>query len=111
MTVYVDDSHIPARVGRLNARWSHLFADTQDELHAFAASIGLKRSWFQPGKPRPDGTPSHLWHYDVTDSKREQAIHAGAQPVTWREAAEIMRRRRSGSTPDTPEAYRGDPAG
>lgn len=98
MTVYVDDSHIPARVGRLTAKWSHLFADTQDELHAFAASIGLKRSWFQAGKPRPDGTPSDLWHYDVTDSKREQAIAAGAKAVTWRESVQIMRERRERSS-------------
>lgn len=37
MTVYVDDFLIPARLGCLNARWSHLFADTEEELHAFAA--------------------------------------------------------------------------
>jgi len=51
MAVYVDDARIPARVGPISARWSHLFADSQDELHAFAAGIGLKQSWFQPGKP------------------------------------------------------------
>jgi hypothetical protein len=93
VTVYVDDSLIPAKVGRFTSRWSHLFADTQDELHAFAASIGLKRSWFQPGKAF-GGKPSHLWHYDVTEPKRQQAIKAGAKSVTWREAAEIMRARR-----------------
>ena len=49
MAVYVDDARIPARVGRIRARWSHLFADSQDELHAFAQTIGLKRAWFQPG--------------------------------------------------------------
>ncbi|WP_375539284.1 DUF4031 domain-containing protein [Mycolicibacterium sp. CBMA 335] len=40
MTVYVDDMRMPARVGRIEARWSHLIADTDVELHAFAASIG-----------------------------------------------------------------------
>lgn len=103
MTVYVDDSRIPAKVGRITARWSHLFADTQDELHAFAASIGLKRSWFQPGRPGPGGKPSDLWHYDVTESKREQAIAAGAQPITWRESVQVIKRRREltepGATP------------
>ena len=94
LTVYVDDSCIPAKVGRHDARWSHLFADTQEELHEFAASIGLRRSWFQPGRPQPDGTPSHLWHYDVTGRKRHQAIEAGAVPVTWRQAAEMMTARR-----------------
>ena len=73
MAVYVDDARIPARVGRIRARWSHLYADSQDELHAFAASIGLKRAWFQPGKPI-GGKPSRLWHYDVTDAMRARAI-------------------------------------
>lgn len=46
MTVYVDDMPIPAR-------WSHLMADTDEELHRFAASIGLRRSWAQyPGNLR-----------------------------------------------------------
>lgn len=44
MTVYVDDMRVPARVGRINARWSHLMADTDEELHEFAARLGLRRS-------------------------------------------------------------------
>ncbi len=92
MAVYVDDVRIPARVGRISARWSHLFADSQEELHAFAAGIGLKRSWFQPGKPL-GGKPSRHWHYDVTESKRQQAIRAGARPVNFREYREIVDRR------------------
>lgn len=80
MTVYVDNARIPARVGRIRARWSHLFADTQEELHAFALSIGLKRTWFQPGRP-VNGRPSRHWHYDVTESKRQAAIAAGAKPL------------------------------
>ena len=50
MTVYVDDYRVPATVGRIRARWSHLFvpAGTDlEELHQFAESIGLRRSWFQ----------------------------------------------------------------
>jgi hypothetical protein len=58
----------------LSARWSHLTADDKDELHTFAARLGLQRSWFQD-KPRG------LWHYDVPDSKRQQAIALGAVPT------------------------------
>jgi Protein of unknown function (DUF4031) len=97
MAVYVDDASIPATVANGRAqhtsRWSHLFADTQDELHEFAGRLGLRRSYFQPGKPRADGRPSPFWHYDVTAGKRQQAIRLGAQPVTWRDTAQIIRAR------------------
>ena len=94
MAVYVDDASIAARVanGRVahDSRWSHLFADTQEELHEFAAKLGLRRSHFQPGRSRGDGSPSPHWHYDLTAGKRQQAIRLGAQPVTSREAVEIV---------------------
>ena len=83
MTVYVDDWRQLARAGRITDWWSHLTVGPDDdlaELHAFAERIGLRRAWFQD-KPWPRA------HYDVTDSKRRQAITAGAVPVTWREAA------------------------
>lgn len=86
MTVYVDNFRIPARVGRIYTRWSHLTADTREELHAFAESIGLRRAWFQD---KGDGR----WHYDVTDSKREEAIRKGAKPVDIRELGAIIRQR------------------
>ena len=52
MGVYVDDSHISWR----GKHWSHLQADTAEELHAFAQKLGLKRAWFQtkPGRPELD---------------------------------------------------------
>jgi hypothetical protein len=34
-------------------RWPtscHMFSDSLDELHAFAARIGLRRAWFQDGR-------------------------------------------------------------
>ena len=101
MTVYVDDLGIPARVGGLSARWSHLIADTPEELHAFAARLGLKREWFQDptinGKPAPaaPGTrAAENWHYDVTASKRALALRLGAVPVAWRDLPGIIDTRR-----------------
>lgn len=89
MTVYVDDMRMAARVGRLTARWSHLVADSDDELHAFAAQLGLRRSWAQY-----EGT----WksHYDVTESKRRQAIRLGARPIAYGgpESISLVQRRR-----------------
>lgn len=74
MTVYVDDMRLPTKVGRIRARWSHLMADTDDELNEFAAKLGLKPAWAQ--------TPG-TWesHYDVTDSMREKAIKLGPAPI------------------------------
>lgn len=90
MTVYVDDARIPARVGRISGRWSHLFTDSTDlaELHAFAGRIGLRRAWFQH-KPGPGYDFSH---YDVTDGKRRQAIAAGAVQVPWLQTPDILHR-------------------
>jgi hypothetical protein len=63
----------------------HLVADTTEELHAFAAMIGLKRDWFQPG--RNDNRP----HYDLTASRRRRAVGAGAVEVTGRELFTFLR--------------------
>jgi uncharacterized protein DUF4031 len=98
MTVYVDNARILATVGRHISRWSHLTADTKDELHDFAARLGLRRSYFQTCKATrwcPPETCPH-WHYDLTASKREQALRIGAQPMDTRRWAEIIRTRRAG---------------
>jgi hypothetical protein len=94
-TIYVDDMHMAAKVGRLNRRWSHLIPDPSGgpeddlaDLHALAARIGLKRAWFQSA-PR---YPTIFWprcHYDVTDAVRLKAIAAGAVPVTMRKVGEM----------------------
>lgn len=80
MSVYVDNATWPWR-GKL---WAHLFADSVEELHNFAARLGLKRAWFQNHQKLP--------HYDVTQQKRERAIALGAQPVGRRELARHMKR-------------------
>ena len=97
MAVYVDDIGIPARVGGLSGRWSHLIADSQEELYEFAARLGLRRAWFQDptvnGKPTPvkPGTrAAENWHYDVTASKRALAIEPGAVAVSWRDLHDII---------------------
>jgi len=85
MAVYVDDSSIRWR-GR---QWSHLIADTTEELHAFAARLGLPLVGFHRNPARP-------WkdHYDIPEAKRKAAIGLGARPITCREAAEMLRARR-----------------
>lgn len=77
MTVYVDNARIPFR-GMI---MSHLQADTDQELHSFAETLGLRRSWFQPGS-RPEAA-----HYDVSESMRVKAIKLGAISETREEGA------------------------
>ena len=85
MAAYVDDSRIRWRGGE----WSHLIADTTEELHAFAARLGLARVRFheKPSRPWKD-------HYDIPEATRRLAIRRGARPITCREAAEILRAKR-----------------
>ena len=86
MGVYVDEAIWEWR-GR---RWCHLTADAPEELHDFAAQLGLLRQWFQtkPGRPWTD-------HYDLPEQLRVQAIACGAQPLTTREMAHRLARLRS----------------
>jgi hypothetical protein len=96
MAVYVDDASVPAEVrnGRRVHRsaWSRLTADTTEELHEFASRLGLRREWFQPGRPI-GGWPSPVWHDDVTSGKLAQALAMGAAGVSPRELALYCRAR------------------
>lgn len=49
MTVRIDDLKVwgNAKHRCFKNGSAHLTADTLDELHAFAARLGLKREWFQ----------------------------------------------------------------
>lgn len=100
MTVYVDNAYIHATVGLHTSRWCHLFSDQDDpaELHAFAARIGLRRSWFQPGRRPGDGSPDATKnHYDVSDAMRQAAVSAGAVEITAHEGGAMrLARRRAG---------------
>jgi hypothetical protein len=93
VTVYIDDMHrYPmGRFGRM--KMSHMIADTEDELHAMAARIGIARKWHQGD------------HYDVSKSRRELAIQYGAKPVTMRElAAMCFHRRKTGKLGEPTQA-------
>lgn len=87
MTVYVDDMFAEHRVRGRRMLFSHMIADTSEELEAMADHIGVQRKWIQyPGTPKE--------HYDVVASKRALAIKAGAVPITLRQLAAMSWRRR-----------------
>ncbi|NYV77410.1 DUF4031 domain-containing protein [Streptomyces sp. UH6] len=88
MTLYIDPPAWPGH-GKL---WSHLASDVSyDELHAFAALLGVPRRGF-------DGD-----HYDIPAERYAEVVRAGAVPVRSREivrrlhAAGLRRRKRAGA--------------
>lgn len=85
MTVYVDDMRRWSTVAGRGARWSHLIADSQDELVAFAVRIGLRAEWMQKRGTRWE-------HFDVTDGMRARAIALGAVQIEFRDLPHVRRR-------------------
>ena len=81
MTVYVDNMRVYAIADRgsgrpVAGRWSHLMADSPDELAGFAARLGLRPEWVQF-----HGTARE--HYDVVEAVRRRAVAAGAVPISY----------------------------
>ena len=76
MTVLIDQPIWPAH----DTLWAHLVSDhSLDELHAFAGRAGLPRRGF-------DGD-----HNDVPESKYDELVALGAEPVTVRQLVTRLR--------------------
>lgn len=76
MAIVVDQAIWPWR-GR---RWAHLASDrSYEELHAFAARLGIDRARFQGD------------HYDIPAELRDRAVALGAEPVDCREVVRRLR--------------------
>jgi len=95
MAVYVDDARIAWRGGR----WSHLVANSPEELHRVADALGIPRAAAQ--------ARGRTLHYDLPDESRDRAIELGlAVPIHWRELVRCRgsmaaggTRARAGATP------------
>jgi hypothetical protein len=77
MSVYVDKLNIYPRklvnpiARKWGTKWCHLFSENEEELHAFAKRLGLKRSYYQKHRVLP--------HYDLIITKRNLALLYGAE--------------------------------
>lgn len=80
MPVYVDNPRNP--LGRM--KMCHMIADTFDELWQIAYDLDLKEEWFQRDASFP--------HFDISLSKRRQAVALGAIECTSRELVTHLRR-------------------
>ena len=85
MAVYVDDAiwHWQGR------KWCHLIADEIDELHRFAARLGLHRTSYQ-GPPKTSSP-----HYDLTSFERSRALRYGARACDRTTVVMIVRKLRA----------------
>lgn len=82
MSVYVDplrDWGAPWRGGKS----CHVLADTEQELDEFAARVGAKHFWKQK-HPIP--------HFDIGPTLRKRALALGAEEITFRQMAKLVKR-------------------
>lgn len=85
MTVYIDD----AIWSWHGLTWCHLLADDTDELHRFAANLGVKRTSYQ-GPPKTSAP-----HYDLTAWERRRALALGAVTCSREDIVVVLRRVRA----------------
>ena len=82
MAVYVDEP-LWTWAGR---RWCHLMADDTEELHGFAARLGIHQLSYQ-GPPRTSAP-----HYDITGFERDKALRFGAVACRRDEIVQVFRK-------------------
>ena len=74
MAILVDELREYPGVALPYTAWCHMATDASfEELHAFAARLGLRRAWFQRD------------HYDLPPHGRAAAVALGAEQVATRE--------------------------
>lgn len=82
MTVYVDDMFKYPMGQFRRMKMSHMVADTEEELHAIAAKIGVARRWYQGD------------HYDICISMRKKAVELGAVEIPMKELSAMAMAKR-----------------
>ena len=80
MAVYVDDQKTPYQNRGRRMLMSHMVADSLDELHLMADTIGLRRRWY------------HRGHYNISQAKRALAVEFGAVEIDVRHAVMVRKR-------------------
>ena len=82
MAIYVDKLR---NWGWKYGKSCHLITDgPNEELHEFAARIGMRREWFQASSSGP--------HYDLTARRRAHAVRLGAIELEDRPFHEILKK-------------------
>jgi hypothetical protein len=87
MVCYVDAVREYPDAGLRFTRFCHLLADTRDELHEMAETLGVPEKYFQDHPWR--------WHHDLPEPLRARAVELGAREVTLHEVGVLLRRRKA----------------
>lgn len=94
MTIYIDDMNWPMPTGGFSCHLTCIpdqgEEDWRFELHKFAESIGMRRSWYQERAGR-------FGHYDAMGIMIERALAKGAVQVKAEELVKMMKERDSES--------------
>lgn len=72
--IYVDEIKTYPK-GMFCHMWS---TENDEDLHAFAKKIGMKRSWFHVST----GISGKFPHYDLNPMQRQTALDQGAEPMS-----------------------------
>lgn len=93
MTIFVDElkewplDFVAEGARRHGSTWCHMWTNGDiEELHRFAAGLGLRRAWFQEHQV--------LNHYDLTPNKRKLALRMGSEFKSGMERAREQVRER-----------------
>jgi Protein of unknown function (DUF4031) len=70
-----------------------LSADNEDELHAFAEKLGIRRNPGIPLTPAGFMQEPFALHYTLTQGERDRAVALGAQAISARQASKLERQR------------------
>lgn len=92
MSVYVDDMRAP--FGRMIM--CHMIADTKAELISMASRIGVNTRWIQKSDTCDE-------HFDISLTKRAEAVRLGAIEITWRQCGAMTARKREEGQLGKPE--------
>lgn len=76
--------------------WYGMTADSEDELHPFAESIGLYRHFYRPPDVAVSPQALGIGHYDLDQAESDRAVAGGAQRMTRRKLARVLRQRTAG---------------
>jgi Protein of unknown function (DUF4031) len=91
MTVYVYKlPHQAPLGGPYPPPWYGLTADSEPELHALAEMIGQDRQFYRAADPEGQQQLPLVGHYDLDEGQRDQAVAAGAQPISWRQRKRML---------------------